>query len=146
MSARRTNTIVVTIGAAALALIGTTVAVAGPSAPNTVPSRGGGGPSAAVASGDRFAVMNADGSLARWKGAFFSQRLATGQYEVLFNRNVAGCAYIATIGSSADAGIETTGEVTTVRRAGTNNGVFLTTTDSAGRFSDRGVHLMVACR
>ena len=146
MSTRRTTTITVAVGAAALALIGTTGAVAGPPAPNTVPARGGSGPSTDVAAGDRFAVINANGSFARGKGVLSSANLAGGQYEVRFNRNVAGCAYIATVGSSATAGVEQTGEITTVRRAGTTNGVFLTTTDSAGTFANRGFHLMVACQ
>jgi len=41
------------------------------------------------------------------------------------------------------AGIEQTGEITVVGRAGNPTGGFLTTTDSAGNFADRGFHLVV---
>jgi hypothetical protein len=92
-----------------------------------------------------FAVVNPDGSLARGFGAVSSQRLAAGQYEVVFNRNVTGCAYIATIGLSGSSGASPSGEITVVGRAGNANGVFLTTTDSAGNFADRGFHLAVHC-
>jgi hypothetical protein len=90
-----------------------------------------------------YAVVNADGSLARGFQAVEARNLGTGFYEVIFNVDVTGSAYIATIGSSATSGIEQTGEITVVGRAGTPNGVFVTTTDSAGTFADRGFHIAV---
>jgi hypothetical protein len=90
-----------------------------------------------------FAVVNADGTLARGFQANSSQRLATGQYEVIFAHDLTGSAYVATIGSSQTSGTEPTGEITVVGRAGAANGVFITTTDSAGVFADRGFHLAV---
>ncbi len=90
-----------------------------------------------------FAVVNADGSLARGFQAAFSQNLGTGFYEVIFNFDVTGSAYVASIGSSASFGIEPTGEITVVGRVGTPNGVFVTTSDSTGAFANRGFHLAV---
>ena len=100
-------------------------------------------PSATV--GDRYAVVDAAGTINRGKGVVSATNLATGQYEVIFNRNITKCAFTATVGSSAFSGIETTGEITTVGRVGTLNGVFLTTSDSTGAFSNRGFHLLVSC-
>jgi hypothetical protein len=93
-----------------------------------------------------FAVLNPDGSRARGFGAVSSQRFAVGQYEVVFNRDVTGCAYIATIGLSGSSGASPSGEITVVGRFGNANGVFLTTHDSAGNFADRGFHLAVHCQ
>jgi hypothetical protein len=90
-----------------------------------------------------FAVVNADGSLARGFQAAFSQNIGTGFYEVIFNFDVTGSVYVASIGSSATFGIEPTGEITVVGRAGTPNGVFVTTSDSTGAFANRGFHLAV---
>jgi hypothetical protein len=90
-----------------------------------------------------FAVVNADGSLARGFEAVSAQRLVDGQYEVIFSHDVTGSVYVASIGSSGSVGIEPTGEITVVGRFGTPNGVFITTTDSTGSFADRGFHLAV---
>jgi hypothetical protein len=90
-----------------------------------------------------YAVVNADGTLARGFQTATAQNLGTGFYEVIFTVDVTGSAYIATVGNSGTSGIEPTGEATVVGRAGTPNGVFVTTTDSAGNFADRGFHLAV---
>ncbi len=141
---RGTTVVAVASSAVALAVVGGTADARTPS-PNTVRSTTPSGPVAEVASGDRFAVINSDGTFARGKGVNSSTNLTTGQYEVIFNRNVSRCAFIATVGSSASSGTEPTGEITTVRRVGTANGVFLSTHDSSGAFANRGFHLMVAC-
>jgi hypothetical protein len=39
-----------------------------------------------------FAVVNADGTLARGRSAVSAARLGTGQYEVVFRRDVRKCA------------------------------------------------------
>jgi hypothetical protein len=93
-----------------------------------------------------FAVVNADGTLARRFGAVSSQRLALGSYEVIFNRNVRDCAYVATIGLSGSTGSSPPGEITVVGRFNNANGVFLTTSNSAGTLADLGFHLAVHCR
>jgi hypothetical protein len=92
-----------------------------------------------------FAVVDRDGKLRRGLYAVSSQKvdLPNGCYEVIFSRDVTHAAYVATIGSPEFSGIEQTGEITVVGRVGNPNGVFLTTTDSAGNFADRGFHLVV---
>jgi hypothetical protein len=93
-----------------------------------------------------FAVVNANGTLARGLGAVSSQRLALGAYEVIFNRNVRDCAYVATIGLSGSAFSSPPGEITVVGRVTSANGVFLTVSNSAGAPTDLGFHLAVHCR
>jgi hypothetical protein len=90
-----------------------------------------------------FAVVNANGTLARGFQAVSSTRLATGQYQVLFSHNITGSAYVGTIGLSTSIGVSPSGEIAVVGRFGSANGVFVQTFDSAGRAADRGFHLEV---
>jgi len=92
-----------------------------------------------------FAVVNANGTLARGQGTVSALRIGAGIYEVVFNRNVSRCAYVATIGDPA-IGVGPPGEIGVASRAGNANGVFLTTRDSAGALADRPFHLAVHCR
>src|SRR2546422_11217110 len=47
------------------------------------------------------AVVKVDGSLARGRGAVSSSQLGVdGQYEVVFNRDVSNCVYVATGGQA----------------------------------------------
>lgn len=81
----------------------------------------------------------------RARGIFSSKHLGTGAYEVIFNSNVRSCVYVATVGLPGSSGVETPGQISTVGRATNVNGVFISTQDSAGNFSDRSFHLLVAC-
>ena len=93
-----------------------------------------------------FAVVNARGDLDRDFRAVSSRRFSTGQYEVVFNRNVSRCAYIATIGDPGDDRIPPPGEIAVAGRSGDDNAVFIATYDSDGRPANRGFHLAVHCR
>ena len=90
-----------------------------------------------------FAVVNANGALARGSDAKSSQNLGTGFYEVLFKFDVTACAYIACIGNGGSGAVEPSGEITVVGRNGQANGVFITTADSGGPYANRGFHLLV---
>jgi len=92
-----------------------------------------------------FAVVNADGTLARGRNAVSAARLGTGQYEVVFRKDVRKCAYVGTIGLSGSVGSSAPGEITVVGRFGNDRGVFVTTHSSAGAFGDLGFHLAVHC-
>lgn len=92
-----------------------------------------------------YAVINADGTKARTFQGDTSQRLAEGQYEVIFKQRVDFCAFVASVGSSASSGTEPAGYATTVRRSGNINGVFVATFDTDGVQTDRGFHLIVTC-
>ncbi|MBV9142642.1 MAG: hypothetical protein JO115_17305 [Pseudonocardiales bacterium] len=93
-----------------------------------------------------FAVVNPNGTLAKGFGAVSSKKLATGEYEVIFNRKVRNCAYVATIGLAGSVGASPSGEIAVVGRASNVNGVFVQTFTSAGVTADRGFHLAVHCR
>lgn len=99
----------------------------------------------ALGSATLWAVVNADGTVARSDGHLSAANLATGEYEVIFRRNIRNCAYIATIGGSGSVGTEPTGEITVIGRVSSVNGVFLTTHDSTGANANRGFHLFVNC-
>jgi hypothetical protein len=92
------------------------------------------------------AVVNADGSLARGQGATgsFSLSAGSGDYEVDFNRDVTGCAYVATLGN-ATAGTAPNGFITDAARNGNPDAVFVKTSDTAGNPADIQFHLVIAC-
>src|SRR3954470_17076146 len=83
-------------GGFAIASAGNSSSLNGPRVANPAPQR-----SVETAASDRTAVVNSDGTLDRGKGVVSSLKLATGQYEVIFTRNVRQCAYNATIGLAA---------------------------------------------
>ena len=93
-----------------------------------------------------WAVVNANGSLARGRGAVSAASLGVdGQYQVVFDRNVAACAYVATLG---DAGPSTgaVGVVTVAPRAGNANAVFVQTYNSeTGVEVNLPFHLVAVC-
>ncbi|MGH8886180.1 MAG: hypothetical protein ACRDYX_13570 [Egibacteraceae bacterium] len=91
-----------------------------------------------------FAVVNAAGSLDRGEGARGSRRVAPGQYEVIFRRDVTDCAYVATIGVPDDAA-PPAGEISVGSQPGDRRGVQVRTRNSAGNPANRGFHLVVVC-
>jgi hypothetical protein len=113
-----------------------------PVAPGVVQAFPGG-----VAGGDwnGFAVINADGSIARGSGLVSASHLTTGAYQIVFNHNITLCVFDATAGLSTFSGSIPATIVTVVGRAGTNNGVFLETFNTSGTPTDQGFHLYVKC-
>ena len=91
-----------------------------------------------------FAVVNADGTLARGFGAFSSQRTAVGTNVVVFSWITLPGAFTATLGRNDGTGLSLPGFVI-VNRAGPNatNAVVVVTRDLAGNLSDRPFHLVV---
>ena len=99
-----------------------------------------------VAKKDRWAVVNADGTLARGKGVqSLTHSAGAGSYIVFFNKDVTPCMYTATIGLGGSSGTSARGFITTVGAAAGANGVFVTTDDIAGNPAERGFHLYVGC-
>ncbi len=90
-----------------------------------------------------YAVVNSNGTLARGHHAMRSDRLALGHYEVIFDSNVRGGAYIATIGLSGSSQFSPPGQITVAGRLNNVNGVFITTSDATGKPTDLGFHLGV---
>jgi hypothetical protein len=94
----------------------------------------------------RSAVVGRSGVLRRGAGAVDATLLGTGQYEVRFNRNVRGCAWVATIGRPGAAGSQDPGEITVAGRTfGIVRGLFITTHNSSGAAANRAFHVIVLC-
>jgi hypothetical protein len=85
-----------------------------------------------------WAVINVSGTTGRGSGVTGSAKLATGQYEVVFNRDVTACSYQATMSTVQ-------GEALVQPRTSVPNGVFVGTFTSAGASADRAFHLAVFC-
>jgi hypothetical protein len=102
------------------------------------------GPTPDIVSGQYgYAVVNANGTLARGHHAVSAAHLGTGQYQVIFDSNVRGGAYIASIGLSGSVGASAPGQISVVGRFNNVKGVFIETTDSSGTLADLGFHLGV---
>lgn len=87
-----------------------------------------------------WAVVNSGGTLLRGTGVVSASQ-APGGFEVIFNRDVAGCSYSATLGAvQAEVG-----QVGVGPRNGNPNGVFVFTSDSTGADTPRGFNLQVFC-
>ena len=98
-----------------------------------------------------WAVINADGTIARGSGVQSSKKEPpppgggqSGEYDVIFKRNVSGCAYVASFADERQ-----TGEVSASSLGpGTPNGVYVQTVTDNGTnevYSDRPFHLAVFC-
>ena len=71
-------------------------------------------------------------------------KAGTGEYQVVFDRNVTACAYNVTLGST-DTTTPPAGEAGASQQAGNVNAVAVVTRDSAGAAADRPFHLTVNC-
>ena len=109
-------------------------------------SRLGTVPSASVADGiQRFAVVSGAGAVARGRGVSSAARTGAGRYQVIFDRDVRNCAYLATIGDTSAAGPPQGSEITTSSLASNVNGISIRTENDAGAAVDRPFHLGVSC-
>jgi hypothetical protein len=70
--------------------------------------------------------------------------LGVGEYVLDFNRDVSGCAYVATLGSVDVYGGQGYGGITVARRSFDPNGVYIRTDDNNGT-ANRSFHLAVLC-
>lgn len=91
-----------------------------------------------------WAVVQADGSLARGSGATASERFGPGLFGVTFDRDVSGCAYVAS-GGTATAGPPPARMVDVSPRNGDVLGVYVRVDDATGTLADSDFHLAVFC-
>jgi hypothetical protein len=105
-----------------------------------------------------WAVVNGDGTLARGSHVTSTEKLelqfltteigptamGDGSYEVIFDRDVANCAYVATLGVGGFAE-PIRGGLLVAPRFAEANGVFVNTYDVDGADTDGGFHLAVFC-
>ena len=89
-------------------------------------------------------MVAANGSTVRARGVTSTARTATGQYQVILDRDVRACVYVATLGDES-ASAPGTGQVSVTSLASTVNGVRVFTRDSAGAAANRSFHLIVSC-
>ena len=103
-------------------------------------------PSAFVAHGSaHFAVVNAGGQQVRARGTTSAARTAEGRYQVIFDRDVRGCAYYATIGGPTAAAPPDNGQITVSGLGSNVNGVDVRTTGANGNDANKPFHLLVLC-
>ncbi|HLM08234.1 MAG TPA: hypothetical protein VK307_00890 [Thermoleophilaceae bacterium] len=105
-------------------------------------------PGAAVAEGaSHYAVVTQDGILARGRGLGLAPaaRTGVGRYQVITNRDVRGCVYIATVGDPSAAGAPGASDVTTSALGSNVNAVAVRTWNDNGNPADRPFHLVVLC-
>jgi hypothetical protein len=112
---------------------------AGPAGP--VGATGATGPTGTVT--NLWAVVNADGSLARGSGVTSTAKVGTGSYNVVFNQDVGQCVYEATIGQPASG--TATGDADVALLLGNTKGIYLETRNNTGTLADLPSHLLVVC-
>lgn len=99
---------------------------------------------------NNWAVVKADGTLVRSQssaGEVSVEKVATGQYEVTFAKDVSGCAYEATIGDTANA-VPLQGQISVSGDSDSDNlgDVFVQTFEQNGTVAtDSPFHLYVSC-
>ena len=102
-------------------------------------------PSAVLSEGVvRHAVISDVGATVRGRGVGSSAQTGTGQYQVIFDRDVRQCTYFATLGDESASG-PGTGQIAVTSAATSVNGVRVVTRDSAGTQTNRSFHLLVSC-
>jgi hypothetical protein len=103
-------------------------------------------PSAFVAHGSaRFAVVNAGGQGIRGRGTTSVARTAEGRYQVIFDADLRGCGYYATVGGPTAAAPPDNGQITVSSLGANVNGVDIRTTGANGNDANRPFHLLVLC-
>ncbi len=90
-----------------------------------------------------WAAVDSTGTLLRNKGAASALKTAVGTYQVIFNQDVVGCIYQATLGGPITGLVP--GEVSAAQRAGISAGVAVATFTSAGAAADRAFYIAVHC-
>lgn len=130
---------------AALMVVGTGIAAAGPAShgqASAVPSAGTHGPCPSL-----WAVVNSAGSIARagCVGVTSSESSPTsGEYTVVFPKNVASCAYVANVGNAGFGLLPNSGFVS-VEPGSSADDVFVVTHDFSGVPTPENFHLVVTC-
>jgi hypothetical protein len=90
------------------------------------------------------ASVNSDGTLARGV-ATGANKLGTGLYEVIFDRDLTTCSYTVSPGIAANGGSLLATFSQAEGRAGNADGVFVELQNQAGNTVDAPFHLIVFC-
>jgi hypothetical protein len=94
----------------------------------------------------RFAVVNAGGQVVRGRSVSSSARTGPGRYQVIFDADIRGCAYFATVGSPTAVGPPPNNGISVASLPSNVNGVSVLT-DAGGNNQpeNRPFHLIVSC-
>ena len=94
----------------------------------------------------RFAVVNAGGQLVRGRSVSSPARTGPGRYQVIFDTDIRGCAYFATVGSPTAVGPPPNNGISVASLPSNVNGVAVLT-DAGGNNQpeNRPFHLIVSC-
>jgi hypothetical protein len=96
--------------------------------------------------GARFAVVNAGGQLVRGRSVTSSARTGPGRYQVIFDTDIRGCAYFATVGNPSAAGPPPNNGISVSSLPSSANGVaVLTNAGGNNQPENRPFHLIVSC-
>jgi hypothetical protein len=96
--------------------------------------------------GARFAVVNGGGQLVRGRDISSVARTGDGRYQVIFNADVRGCSYFATIGDPSAAGPPQNSQISVSSLGSNVNGVAIRTENgNNGTEANRPFHLIVMC-
>lgn len=90
------------------------------------------------------AVVTAGGTFRRGRGVSSAARTGAGRYQVIFNRDVRGCVYVATVGDSS-AAAPGNGTAAVGSLATNVAGVAVRTFNEQGAPANRAFHLIVSC-
>jgi hypothetical protein len=99
----------------------------------------------ATCPGGLYASVNATGMVLGGAGVESSSLVAvTGAYQVLFDQPITTCAYVAGLGTLG-GGTAPAGSATVAERSGHTNGVYVTTYNAEGVFTNETFHVTVYC-
>jgi len=101
--------------------------------------------SAACGTAPLRAVVQADGTLVRGRNVATTSRLSAGSYEVIFDQDVAACAYTATVGRPSPGFTKRALTITSASRGGNANGAFVFIHHMTGPVADHGFHIVTRC-
>jgi hypothetical protein len=90
------------------------------------------------------AVVTAGGVFRRGRGVSSVARTGTGRYQVIFNRDVRACVYVASVGDPS-AAAPGHGTATVASLATIITGVAVRTYNEQGALANRAFHLFVSC-
>jgi hypothetical protein len=94
----------------------------------------------------RFAVVTGGGQVVRGRDVSSAARTGDGRYQVIFNSDVRGCAYFATVGDPTAAGPPQNSQISVSSLASNVNGVAIRTENgNTGAEANRPFHLIVTC-
>jgi hypothetical protein len=92
-----------------------------------------------------WAVVRGNGTLARASHVALTEQNNPGVYQVVFDRNITDCAFIAGRGAADSSSAADPGEISATRLPGGTTNVLVVTYNSAGTPADADFHLAVFC-